>query len=78
MRKRIGWGERVIGGSILAASLAACSPPHDYVANDDPEFPRIRYAVTTVSVNDRCPVTKSKLNRRLDPLRVNGRAIGFC
>ena len=32
----------------------------------------------TVSLNDRCPVRKVKLNTRLRPMFVNGQPIGFC
>jgi hypothetical protein len=42
------------------------------------EFPQVRFADGTVCANDRCPVRKVKLNRRLEPLYVNGRPIGFC
>ena len=64
----------------LVVSVLGCSepPPYEYVAGEDPEFPRLRVADREVSVNDRCPVTLSRLNRRIDPVYVNGRAIGFC
>ena len=42
------------------------------------EFPRLRFTNQTLSLNDRCPVRKAKLNERLAPLFVNGRPIGFC
>ena len=42
------------------------------------EFPSLRYTDGSPSLNDRCPVRKAKLNRRLEPLFVNGRPIGFC
>ena len=42
------------------------------------EFPKLRFTNATVSLNDRCPVRKAKLNQRLAPLFVNGRPIGFC
>jgi hypothetical protein len=42
------------------------------------EFPRLQYADGELSLNDRCPVRKAKLNTRLSPLYVNGRPIGFC
>jgi len=42
------------------------------------EFPHLRFADRSVSLNDRCPVRKVKLNRRLSPLFVNGRPVGFC
>jgi hypothetical protein len=47
-------------------------------ADADTLFPRLRFADGQVSLNDRCPVRKVKLNRRMPPLYVNGRPIGFC
>lgn len=41
-------------------------------------FPRMRYANGETTINDRCPVRKVALNRRLAPLFVNGRPLGFC
>ncbi|MGQ0722106.1 MAG: hypothetical protein ACT4PE_11120 [Candidatus Eiseniibacteriota bacterium] len=31
-----------------------------------------------VTANDQCPVRKSRLNTKMPPVWVNGRAIGFC
>ena len=42
------------------------------------EFPRIRFADGSISVNDRCPVTKRKLSPYFPPVYVNGQPIGFC
>jgi len=42
------------------------------------EFPKVVFADGSVSINDRCPVRKVPLNRRLSPLFVNGRPVGFC
>ena len=41
-------------------------------------FPPMRYANGETTINDRCPVRKVPLNRRLAPLFVNGRPLGFC
>jgi hypothetical protein len=70
-------------GLALALGLVpglACDapPPHRLVAGVDPAFPRLRFEDGSVSLNDRCPVTLSRLNPRLDPVQVNGRSIGFC
>jgi len=51
--------------------------PADYV-DTTVVFPTLRFRDGTVSLNDRCPVRKVKLNPRLQPLFVNGRPIGFC
>ena len=70
---------RRFGYLILLAVVVGCSAPsYEYVAGDDPEFPRLRMVDRDISVNDRCPVTLSKLNRKIDPVYVNGRPIGFC
>ena len=49
----------------------------EYVDPSD-SLPRIRYNDGQVSLNDRCPVRKVRLNLLLEPLYVNGRPIGFC
>ena len=67
--------------TILAIPLlAACNPPppHKFVDGDNDEFPRLLFESGNVSSNDRCPVRKVSLNPRLDPVLINGRAIGFC
>ena len=38
----------------------------------------LRYSDELTSVNDRCPVRKTRLGERMPPVLVNGRAIGFC
>ena len=47
-------------------------------ADTDTLFPRLRFGDGQISLNDRCIVTQKKLNRRLPPIYVNGRPIGFC
>ncbi|HET9886831.1 MAG TPA: hypothetical protein VFR10_04910 [bacterium] len=42
------------------------------------EFYHLRYADDLISVNDRCPVRKSRMGERMPPVLVNGKAIGFC
>jgi len=42
------------------------------------EFYYLRYSEDLTSVNDRCPVRKSRLGERMPPVLVNGKAIGFC
>jgi hypothetical protein len=42
------------------------------------EFYRLRYSDELISVNERCPVRKTRLGERMPPVLVNGRAIGFC
>jgi hypothetical protein len=72
---------------IAAALLAACSgkdKPVEHMAMGEfvepqDSFPHIRYFDTQlVSINDRCAVRKTKLNRKMPPIYVNGQPIGFC
>jgi len=42
------------------------------------KFSPLRFDNGTVSLNDRCPVRKVRLNPRLRPMFVNGQPIGFC
>ena len=44
----------------------------------DPKLPQIRFADGLVSVDDRCPVKKNKLNRKMPPIYANGQPVGFC
>ena len=41
-------------------------------------FPHLKLDGGEMTLNDRCPVRKVGLNRRLPVLFVNGRPIGFC
>jgi hypothetical protein len=49
-----------------------------YVPGEHPDFPKIKYTDSLVSVNDRCIVKQSKLNLKVRPVYVNWRPIGFC
>jgi len=43
----------------------------------EPALPRIRYADSLVSRNDRCIVAGNRLNLTIRPVYVNGQPIGF-
>ena len=48
---------------------------------DSPEdsLPRLRFLESgLLSINDRCPVRKVRLNPKMPPAWVNGRPVGFC
>jgi hypothetical protein len=65
----------------LCAALAFVSGvgmAQRYVATEDPAFPRLKYADSLTSANDRCIVSQAKLNPKMAPLYVNGVPIGFC
>lgn len=41
-------------------------------------FPHLLMTDGRITLNDRCPVRKAILNKRLPALFVNGRPLGFC
>ena len=64
----------------LALALAAAGPgqAQHHVPGADPKYPRVKYADSLVSVNDRCIVSQARLNHAMRPVYVNGQPIGFC
>ena len=64
-------------GLILGMNPAVGLEPLASTAPGD-TFPRLRFADDAISLNDRCPVRKAKLNKRLPAIYVNGKPIGFC
>ena len=76
-RPRIATGALALGvGAALVVPLSVRSQRH--MPTGDPSFPRIRYADSLLSVNDRCAVRKNKLNLKVRPVYVNRQPIGFC
>ena len=67
-----------LAAAVSLAALFGCQQPHDYLAGDSGEHPRLRLVDGDVSANHRCPVTRSKLNPGIEPVYVNGRPVGFC
>lgn len=71
-----------IAGLLLAAVALFLMPApgvaQHYVATADSLHPRIKYADSLVSANDRCMVAQQKLNLRVRPVYVNGVPMGFC
>ena len=61
-----------------ATLLSAPAPGQEYVPTPDLGHPKIQYADSLVSMNDRCPVRHGKLNTGYRPVYVNGKPIGFC
>lgn len=59
------------------AARPAMTTDASYVSESD-SLPRLRFEDGAISLNDRCPVRKVRLNRRLPPVYVNGQPIGFC
>ena len=79
-----------LGVLIAVAGLAACGSESGEEAatsdattvarfvDADAEFPQIEFPGGALSLNDRCPVRKNKLNTRVPPVYVNGKPVGFC
>ena len=63
---------------VLTCGLLGAASAQRYVATKDPDYPRLKYADSLVSANDRCIVSQAKLNPKVAPLYVNGVPIGFC
>jgi hypothetical protein len=64
--------------AVVAADTPTMPPLAEYVSPTD-SLPRLRYlADGQVTINDRCPVRKVKLNPRMHAAYVNGRPVGFC
>jgi hypothetical protein len=50
-----------------------------YLLGEQPSFPRVRYLDGQISLNESCAIrVENKLSRRIPPVYVNGRPIGFC
>ena len=74
------WAPRVTFASAAVAALLAPrqGAAQRYVPTGDPEHPRLKYADSLESLNDRCIVRGNKLNPKMRPVYVNGQPIGFC
>jgi hypothetical protein len=63
---------------MATGAMAEAAPFAEYVTPAD-SLPRLRYfADGLVTLNDRCPVRKVKLNPRMGAAYVNGHPVGFC
>jgi hypothetical protein len=50
-----------------------------YVLGPNPSYARVRYVDGQVSLNESCAIrVENKLSRKIPPVYVNGRPIGFC
>jgi hypothetical protein len=74
--------ERLEVGAVPAAARGECRLDDDgvfYVLGEDPQHPRVRYRDGQLSLNESCAIRAgSKLGRKIPPVYVNGRPIGFC
>ncbi len=62
----------------LVVALATTVEAQRFVPGSDPGRPRLKFADSLVSANDRCIVAREKLNRSVRPVYVNGVPMGFC
>jgi hypothetical protein len=71
---------RLTLGTVTIAALLSPTVPRAqrYVPGSDPAFPRVKYADSLLSLNDRCIVRMNKLNTRVRPVYVSRQPIGFC
>jgi hypothetical protein len=67
----------VLGGA-LTLLAAPRGDAQRRVPTADPVHPKLKYADSLVSLNDRCMVRKNKLNPRVRPVYVNRQPVGFC
>jgi hypothetical protein len=66
-------------GDHPAEPATAAPPPLAEFVSPTDSLPHLRLlADGLVTLNDRCPVRKVKLNPRMHAAYVNGRPIGFC
>lgn len=73
-------GSRLAAALVCAAFGLAASPARSqqYVPTPDPEHPRVQYADSLISPNDRCIVRQRKLSTGVRPVYVSGVPIAFC
>ena len=73
-------GSRVAVVLITGAALFAAFPAGSarFVPTSDPEHPRLKYADSLVSLNDRCMVRMVKMNPKVRPVYVSRHPVGFC
>ncbi len=74
---------RALAALVPLAALAALPAPQSaiaqrYVSGEHREFPKVKYADSLESINDRCIVKKTKLSLTVRPIYVNWRPVGFC
>lgn len=65
----------LLAGLVVLSSIGSAQR---YVPGTDPQYPRVKYPDSLVSINDRCAVRKVKLGNRVRPVYVNGEPVGFC
>ncbi len=75
------WYRAALGAAILAGLTGTAPVPargQGIVTTKDPAHPRVQYADSLISLNDRCIVRQGALNPAFKAVYVNGKPIGFC
>lgn len=62
----------------VAGVVAGTAEAQRFVTASSPEFPKVKYADSLTSLNDRCAVARAKLSTTVRPVYVNGTPVGFC
>jgi hypothetical protein len=71
--------EQPLTPAAAAAETKPAPPPLAALVSPADSLPKLRYfADGLVTLNDRCPVRKVKLNPRMQAAYVNGFPVGFC
>lgn len=77
--------EPAVGSEVLRKDFAVAyigangendSPVYDSTVYTEP--PHLLMRDGEMTLNNTCPVRKARLNKRVQPVFVNGRPIGFC
>ena len=67
-----------LAAGVLFAAWAAPTDAQTKIPVDGTDRWKIRYADSTVSLNDICPIAKKRLGARKAPVYVNHEPVGFC
>jgi len=77
-----GRGSAFVVALIAASGIAIAVPDagraQRYLAQSDEAHPRIKYADSLVSINERCAVKEGALSAQIRPVYVNAKPVGFC
>ena len=76
-KARLPWTTWVVA-SVAAVVWPLRADAQRYLPMPDQDHPRVKYADSLESLNDRCIVRKAKLNPKMRPVYVNGQPVGFC
>ena len=74
----------VLGCALVGIAASAVRPgvtpatAQVMVQTKDPAHPRVRYADSLLSLNDRCMVRQGTMNPMFKPVYITGRPVGFC